>query len=201
MPFFKNISPEQPSDIELVTAFKKSSDIKYVSNLYQRYMELVYGVCLKYFKDSEQSKDAVMDIFEELCRKLNLYEVTNFKSWLHVLAKNYCLMQLRSPKNIKSIEFNPIFMQFEQESHLEEEHLEKEENYARMEYCINKLAEEQKQTIRLFYLQHKCYNDIVLVTGYEWSKIRSHIQNGRRNLKKCMEDAINELRSKRSETR
>ena len=164
-------------------------------------MELVYGVCLKYFKDSEQSKDAVMDIFEELYKKIDRYEIENFKSWLHVLAKNHCLMQLRSPKNIKSTEFNTEVMQYELEPHLEEEYLEKEENYARMENCINKLPEEQRQTIELFYLQHKCYNDIVLVTGYEWSKIRSHIQNGRRNLKKCMEDAINELRSKRSETR
>jgi RNA polymerase sigma factor (sigma-70 family) len=108
---------------------------------------------------------------------------------------------LRSPKNIKSIEFNSIFMQFEQESHLEEEHLEKEENYIRMEHCINKLPEEQRQTINLFYLQYKCYNEIVSMTGYEWNKIRSHIQNGRRNLKKCMEEVINELRRKRSETK
>jgi len=164
-------------------------------------MELVYGVCLKYFKDSERSKDAVMDIFEELYKKIDRYEIENFKSWLHVLAKNHCLMQLRSPKNIKSTEFNPAIMQYGQEPHLEKEHLEKEENYIRMEHCINKLPEEQRLTIELFYLQHKCYNDIVLVTGYEWNKIRSHIQNGRRNLKKCMEDTINELRSKRSETR
>lgn len=201
MAFLRSISPEQYSDLELIAAFKKSGDIKYVSNLYQRYMELVYGVCLKYFKDSERSKDAVMDIFEELYKKIDRYEIENFKSWLHVLAKNHCLMQLRSPKNIKRTKFNGEFMQYEQESHLEEEYLEKEENYARMEHCINKLPEEQRLTIKLFYLQHKCYNDIVLVTGYEWNKIRSHIQNGRRNLKKCMEDAINELRSKRSETR
>jgi RNA polymerase sigma factor (sigma-70 family) len=183
----------------LIAAFKKSGDIQYVSLLYQRYMELVYGVCIKYFKDNERSKDAVMDIFEELHKKLDRYEIENFKSWLHVLAKNHCLMQLRSPRNINSIEFKGEVMQFEQESHLEDALLEKEANYARMEHCINKLPEEQKQTIELFYLQHKCYNEIVLITGIEWNKIRSHIQNGRRNLKKCMEESINELKSKRSE--
>ena len=199
MPFLKNISSEKFSDLELIAAFKKSSDIQYISILYQRYMELVYGVCIKYFKDSERSKDAVMDIFEELHKKLDRYEIENFKSWLHVLAKNHCLMQLRSPRNINSIEFKSEVMQFEQEPHLDDEHLEKEANYTRMEHCINKLPEEQKQTIELFYLQNKCYNEIVLITGIEWNKIRSHIQNGRRNLKKCMEDSINELKSKRSE--
>lgn len=201
MSFIKNISTEQFSDIELIAAFKKSGDIKQLSSLYLRYMELVYGVCLKYFKDSERSKDAVMDIFEELHKKIDRYHIENFKSWLHVLAKNHCLMQLRSPRNIKHTEFNAEVMQFEQEAHLEEEHLEKEENFVRMEQCINKLPQEQKQIIELFYLQSKCYNDIVLITGIEWNKIRSHIQNGRRNLKKCVEDAINELKSKRSETK
>jgi RNA polymerase sigma factor (sigma-70 family) len=197
--FLKNISSEKFTDLELIALFKKNGDVKYISILYQRYMELVYGVCLKYFKDTERSKDAVMDIFEELHKKLDRYQIENFKSWLHVLAKNYCLMQLRSPKNIKSIEFNNEFMQSEQELHLEEEHLEKEVNYTRMEYCINKLPEEQKQTIELFYLQSKCYNEIVLITGIEWNKIRSHIQNGRRNLKKCMENMTDELKSKRSQ--
>ena len=199
MTFLKNISTEQLTDLELITSFKKNGDIKFISTLYQRYMELVYGVCLKYFKDTERSKDAVMDIFEELHKKLDRYEIENFKSWLHVLTKNHCLMQLRSPRNIKSTEFNSEFMQSEQELHLEEEHFEKEANYTKMEHCINKLPEEQKQTIELFYLQSKCYNEIVLITGIEWNKIRSHIQNGRRNLKKCMENVIDELKNKRSQ--
>lgn len=198
--FLKNISPEQFTDLELIAAFKKTGDVQHISTLYQRYMELVYGVCLKYFKDSERSKDAVMDIFEELYKKLDRYQIKHFKSWLHVLAKNHCLMQLRSPKTINNSEFNAERMQFEQETHLEDEHLIKEENYTKMEDCIGKLPEEQRKTIELFYLQSKCYNDIVLITGIEWNKIRSHIQNGRRNLKKCMEDVISELKNKRSQT-
>ena len=118
MSFLKNISHNEFADSELVAAFKKSGDIKYLSTLYQRYMELVFGVCLKYFKDTERCKDAVMDIFEELNTKLKNHEVDNFKGWLHVVARNYCLMQLRSPRNLKTTEFNPAFMQSEESAHL-----------------------------------------------------------------------------------
>jgi DNA-directed RNA polymerase specialized sigma24 family protein len=97
--FLTNISTNHQSDKELVAAFKQQQDIRYLSALYQRYMDLVFGVCLKYFKDAERSKDAVMDIFEELNTKLKLHEVDNFKGWLHVLARNYCLMQLRKQVN------------------------------------------------------------------------------------------------------
>lgn len=188
MTFLKNIKANDVSDKELIAAYKSSNDLSYVSALYQRYMELVFGVCLKYFKDGERSKDAVMDIYEELCKKLKLHEVDNFKGWLQVLARNYCLMQLRSPRNMKTTEFNADFMQSNQTTHLENGILEKEENFKKLEECMEQLTAEQKQSIELFFLQKKCYNEIAGITGYEWSKVRSFIQNGKRNLKICMEE-------------
>lgn len=188
MTFLKNIRPNDLSDKELIAAYKSSNELSYVSALYQRYMELVFGVCLKYFKDGERSKDAVMDIYEELCKKLKLHEIDNFKGWLLVLARNYCLMQLRSPRNIKTTEFNADFMQSSQNTHLENGLLEKEENFKKLEECMEQLTPEQKQSIELFFLQKKCYNEIADITGFEWSKVRSYIQNGKRNLKICMEE-------------
>ncbi len=170
-----------------MAAFKESGDNNYLSKLYQRYMDLVFGVCLKYFKDAEKSKDAVMEIYLELNTKLKNHEVDNFKGWLHVLARNYCLMQLRSPRNMKTTEFNADFMQSAENTHLNGEVLEKEENFVKLEQCLDTLQEEQKQSVRLFYLDNKCYNEIAAITGYDWNKVRSYIQNGRRNLKLCMD--------------
>ena len=188
MNFITNISINQQTDKELVTAFKQHHDIKYLSVLYQRYMDLVFGVCLKYFKDAECSKDAVMDIFEELNTKLKLHEVDNFKGWLHVLTRNYCLMQLRSPRNLKTSEWNADFMQSAEVTHLPNEALEKEESFKYLEACIETLPADQKQSIELFYLHKKCYNEIAIITGFEWNKVRSFIQNGKRNLKLCLEE-------------
>ena len=157
-----------------------------LGELYQRYMELVYGVCLKYYKEPETAKDSVMQIFEELVSKLKKHEVDNFKGWLHQVAKNHCLMQLRTPKNMKTVEFKTELVHSEENVHLNGV-LEKEENFTKMEYCLGTLAKEQRETIRLFYLESKCYNEIVELTGMEWNQVRSLIQNGRRNLKICME--------------
>ena len=158
-----------------------------LTTLYQRYMDLVFGVCLKYFKEAERSKDAVMDIYTELIPKLRKHEVDNFKGWLHVLTRNYCLMQLRSPKQLKTSEFNPAFMHSDQIMHLNNEEPEKENNLTLLEGCIEKLVPEQKESISLFYLQNKCYNEIAGITGFDLNKVRSFIQNGKRNLKICME--------------
>jgi RNA polymerase sigma-70 factor (ECF subfamily) len=77
-------------------------------------------------------------------------------------------------------------MQNEEEVHLNGV-LEKEENFKKLESCLAALPGEQQQMIKLFYLDGKCYNDIVEITGHNWNNVRSAIQNGRRNLKLCME--------------
>ena len=186
MAFLKNISHNGLSDKELAHRYRTTGNMEVLAVLFQRYMDLLYGVCLKYLKQPETAKDAVMQIFEELVQKLPKHEVDNFKSWLYTLAKNHCLMQLRTPQNLKTVEFKTESMQSVEDVHLNGV-LTREENLQKMEHCLQTLSDEQRITIELFYLQNKCYKEIAEATGLEWNKVRSHIQNGRRNLKICME--------------
>ena len=186
MTFVKNISASALPDKELVQLYKATSDLKVLGDLYQRYMELLYGVCLKYFKDPELAKDAVLSIFEELVTKLQKHEVENFKAWLYQLAKNHCLMQLRKDKRFTKPQIDPDIMQNEEIVHLNGE-LEKEENFKQLDFCLGQLNKEQRQVLQLFYLQNKCYKEIVEETGLEWNAVRSFIQNGKRNLKICID--------------
>lgn len=168
-----------------MAAYKSTADMALLSELFQRYMELIYGVCLKYLEDQEPAKDAVLDIFEELVIKLQKHEVINFKAWVYQLAKNHCLMKLRASRKFTKISSEPELMQNEELLHLDNGN-NREEQFKHLELCLQQLQNEQKIAIELFYLQKKCYNEIVEQTGMEWNKVRSHIQNGRRNLKICM---------------
>jgi RNA polymerase sigma-70 factor (ECF subfamily) len=174
------------SDTELVQLYRTTADLNVLSLLYQRYMDLIYGVCLKYLKDPEAAKDAVINIYEELILKLKQHDVSNFKSWLHTLSRNHCLMQLRKEKGRNTVEIPETFMQSEEMLHLTAVQ-EKEEQLNSMEKCMEQLPAEQKTCVTLFYLEGKCYNEITEQTGIDWNKVRSYIQNGRRNLKLCME--------------
>jgi RNA polymerase sigma-70 factor (ECF subfamily) len=184
--FLKNIQQPERTDKELADHYRETGDMQVLALLFQRYMDLMYGVCLKYLREPESAKDAVMQLFEELTKKLRQHQVENVKSWLHTLAKNHCLMQLRSPRNFRTSEFNAEIMQSDSETHLNGM-MQKEENLTRLEHCLQTLPDEQKTTVELFYLQNKCYKEISSETGIEWNKVRSYIQNGRRNLKICME--------------
>lgn len=170
-----------------MSAYKLHRQQEILAELFMRYRDLIYGVCVKYLQDQDAAQDAVMNIYEELVKKLHLHEVVNYKSWVYVLAKNHCLMDLRKQKKMPTTEFQPEFMQSGNFVHLDNA-LEKEERLNSLENCIERLSEEQKQSIKLFYLENKCYNEIVERTGLDWNKVRSLIQNGRRNLKICMEN-------------
>ena len=53
--------------------------------------------------------------------------------------------------------------------------------------CIEKLKTEQKKCIEFFYFGNKCYNEIALLMKEDEKKIKSFLQNGKRNLKICLE--------------
>ncbi|WP_338769391.1 RNA polymerase sigma factor [Bernardetia sp. ABR2-2B] len=191
--FVKLFSKKNPrSDLELIEAYKETRDNKFVGELFERYTHLVYGVCLKYLKDEEDSKDAVLLIFEKLLTDLLRFEIQNFPPWLHRLTQNYCLMYLRQRKReFKRSEdyFNnqdDERMDSDPDWHLsnKSEKHKKEERLNSIEDALHTLNPEQKQCVELFFLEEKSYQEIVELTGFSLSKVKSFLQNGKRNIKK-----------------
>lgn len=185
------ITPESSEEKEskLIDAFQSTGDLSVLGRLYKPYLNLVYGVCLKYLKQREDAQDAVNNIFEELIVKLPKQEVLNFKSWLYVVTKNHCLMLLRKNKSRgHSEELSEPIMESQEILHPKDK-IDLEENLVKLETCIAKLKAEQKVCIELFYLKKMCYEEIVIQTKYELKKVKSYIQNGKRNLKLCVESS------------
>src|SRR6476620_9433047 len=151
-------------------------------------MDLVYGVCLNYLKDSERAKDSVLALFEELIPKVQKHAIENFRSWLYQVAKNHCLMQLRSDKKFIKVP-DELLMQKEETVHLNGE-LEQEASQQALQHCLAQLNAQQRTAVELFYMQGKSYKEMVPLMGIDVDMVRSYLQNGRRNLKICMDKEI-----------
>ena len=182
----RHIQTAPQTDEELLIQFQQDGDQNALASLFLRHKDLLYGVCLKYLSEAEAAKDATLSLYTELLQKLPYQQISNFRSWLYVVAKNYCLMQLRNSRKHRTVELQLHDVQSDDFVHLDSV-LEKEAELKKLENCIEVLGEEQQKAIRLFYLHNKCYNEISDETGCDWNKVRSLIQNGRRNLKTCME--------------
>jgi RNA polymerase sigma factor (sigma-70 family) len=185
MSFFnKPIIPNSAADDNLLNNYRETGDLTFLATLYENLVPLVYGVCLKYLKDEEQAKDAVMGIFEELVAKVKQHDIKQFRGWLYVLSRNYCLMQMRPAKKIETVSLDD-FMEFIPVLHPDDNN--REAAMVALERCMDKLPAAQKQSVDLFYLKEQCYKDIAVTTGFSLNEVKSYIQNGKRNLKICLE--------------
>lgn len=170
------------SDEELIQLYKSDHDKARVGILFGRYSHLVFGVCLKYLKNKDEARDSVINIFEKLFEDLKSHPVENFRAWLHTVTRNYCLMQLRKA-NRPGTESDVDELSWKLKEEHSEEPVVKEEQLQHMEKAMEKLADEQRKCIDLFYLQEKCYQEVADITGYTLKQVKSYIQNGKRNLK------------------
>ena len=178
------------TDDELVQGYKDSGGAEYVGELFERYTHMVYLVCMKYLKDPMEAEDMSMVIFEKLMKDLPKYEVRNFKYWLHTVSKNQWLVFLDKQKRKRHKEDN--YQDMQQgivENGVEFDLIdEKEIQLTNLEAAITMLNEGQQECIKLFYLQKKSYVEVAEMTGYDLKKVKSYIQNGKRNLKKHLEN-------------
>lgn len=173
------------ADKELLNRFYIEGENKWLGILLQRYTILLLGVCMKYLKNEEEARDAVQQIFLKVIIELPKYKVEYFKSWLYMIARNYCLMKLRNSHGRIPAELTESIASAEDVS--SNELLEKDMALTHVEDGLTQLNEEQKQCVTLFYLQKKSYQQISSITGYTMLQVKSFIQNGRRNLKLIVE--------------
>jgi RNA polymerase sigma-70 factor, ECF subfamily len=186
-----HINDAQQADEALLEAYRKLGEPEYLAELYRRHLHLALGVCMKYLKDVAAAQDAVADVFEKLAKDLREREVEQFKPWLYTVTKNHCLQLLRKEqvqvgRTKEYTQFLESVMETEEEPHLHKED-EKELLLQKLETSIEALNPDQRQCIVLFYIEGKSYKEIVDQMGLTDMQVKSHIQNGKRNLKNLIE--------------
>lgn len=182
--FRRNIS--KLSDEELLANYTKSGDAEYFGELYNRYIPLLYGLCLKYLQDEDRAQEAVMQLFEDLLPKMANYEITTFKPWLYRVAKNHCLQVLRKENKEIQLDYAINVMESDEFLHLLCEEESTEEQLQALHRCLEKLPDDQRVSITSFFLQEMSYADVAGQTGFTLNNVKSFIQNGKRNLKNCI---------------
>lgn len=181
------------TDIELLNNFYLDHDNQWLGILLQRYTLLLLGVCIKYLKNEDEAKDSVQQIFLKIITELPKYKVTYFKSWMYMVAKNHCLMKLRDRHGrlITDITDQIGGIMAEEQYQEKSAHFEKDKKLQLMDDALKELSIEQKCCLTLFYLEKKSYQEIVTHTGYSMLKVKSYIQNGKRNLKILLDKKLN----------
>ncbi|MDQ3109977.1 MAG: sigma-70 family RNA polymerase sigma factor [Bacteroidota bacterium] len=193
MAFFPRKKKSVLSDEDLLRAYRASGDKTLVGELYIRYSHLVYGLCLNYFRDREIARDAVLVLFEKLFESLKKNQPENFKLWLTFVARNHCISELRKQKtnNERAEEYlreDEYAIIVDPENPQKEDAEKREEKLKKLEAAVTSLGDEQRKCVELFYFKDKSYQEISRLTGFTEKQVKSHLQNGKRNLKQYLEE-------------
>ncbi len=170
------------SDTQLLEEFHRTGDRGLLGAVLERYTLLLYGVGLKYLKDEEEARDAVQQVFLKALTELEKYRVEYPKSWLYAIMRNHCLMRLRA-RGTPTVGLEESMAPAEEEGEGTAEKLSEEARYLQLEEALGMLSPEQRSCITLFYLERKSYQEVCRATGFGFGEVKSHIQNGRRNLR------------------
>jgi RNA polymerase sigma factor (sigma-70 family) len=169
-------------DKDLLQRYYTDGNNEWLGILLQRYTMLLFGVCMKYLKNEEEAKDAVQQVFLKTINELQKYKVEYIKSWLYMVAKNHCLMKLRD-KGKRTVEINDRAISAPHDNEDIREIIERDRKLDTMSKALKQLNKEQELCVTLFYLEKKSYQQVADHTGYSLLQVKSHIQNGKRNLK------------------
>ena len=180
-------------DNQLLEQFYIEKNNELLGILLQRYTMLLLGVCMKYLKNEEEAKDSVQQVFLKAITELHKYKVDYFKSWIYMVAKNHCLMKLRDKGKIP-VEINEKLHAAPDETEERKKFTDKDIALTNLETALQQLNKEQQQCVTLFYLEKRSYQEIADTTGYTMMQVKSHIQNGKRNLKILIEKKLNEFK-------
>lgn len=182
----------QLSDEELVQHYKNTFDGFYVGLLFERYVDVIFGISLKYLKNRQDAEDMLSSVFEKLTDVLKNKEVQTFRNWLFVLVKNQCVSQLRSVQSQQQRQKRYIdyISQLTAPEELMQVWKEEKKNdeEVRLKQVLAQIPRKQRRCIEYFYFEQKSYKEIAELMNETVGKIRSYIQNGRRNLKIMLTD-------------
>jgi RNA polymerase sigma factor (sigma-70 family) len=170
------------SDTQLLEEFHRTGDRSLLGALLERYTLLLYGVGLKYLKDEEGARDAVQQVFLKAITELEKYRVEYPKSWIYAIMRNHCLMQLRS-RGVATVGLEESMSPAEGLEEGAAEKVSQETRYLQLEKALEMLSREQRTCITMFYMERKSYQEVCQATGFDFGEVKSHIQNGRRNLR------------------
>jgi len=181
---------DSATDIELVNAFCQQDEKRALGILYERYGHLVVGLCLNYLKDREAARDATMDVFEKVTLKVCNQPIESFRAWLFYTSRNYCIDLLR--KKIRERENAPKITGEDFVENNADERPLSETRLEQLPGALAELSQGQAACVRLFYLKGLSYGQVCEATGYDLKKVKSYLQNGRRNLRLKLEKMAHE---------
>jgi RNA polymerase sigma-70 factor (ECF subfamily) len=170
-------------DDQLAERYQTTGDAACFDELAGRHWTRVLGYCRRVVRGAE-AEELAQETFLRALAKLDQFRGGSFAAWLLSLARTVCLNRVaRADWGITApLEDAPVAAQGGEEERV------LEDSIRRMLDALERLPEPQRICIKLFDLDGYSYEETARLSGYSLGEVKSHLQNGRRMLRKWLAD-------------
>ena len=189
---------EREDDVQLIRKILSGDDAAF-GILVEKYQKSVHALAWRKVQDFHYAEEIMQDTFLRAYKKLpTLKNPNQFAGWLHVIAHRLCIDWMRSQKSVmQSIEDTPV-EEIEESSythHISEQRMtEKTERYHELvEKLLEKLPENERAVVTLFYLDEMSTKEIGKFMGVSVNTITSRLQRARKRMQADQEPLVQEF--------
>lgn len=176
--------PTEMTDEELVLQFTKKQSSAAFEELYDRYIDKVYGRCLSFTQSEEESKDFAHDIFIKVIHSMgDLKEPKYFSSWLFRVSYNFLINRYKEKKKWELEGLNDDLW-MESDEDLEESSFT---DAARLKIGLSKLSTEERTPLLMYYQDEMSIKEIASIVEAGESAIKMRLKRSRDRLKSICE--------------
>ena len=195
---------EKEDDVQLIRKILSGDDAAF-GILVERYQKSVHTLIWRQIGDYHYAEDIMQDVFLRAYRKLpTLKNPDQFAGWLYIIANRLCIDWTRKQKRIQK---QQPTMQSLEGTRLEEieassytHHISEQRGIESAEYCharvqklLDKLPENERAAVTLFYLDEMPTKEISKVLGVSVNTIASRLHRARKRLQVNQEPLVQEV--------
>jgi RNA polymerase sigma-70 factor (ECF subfamily) len=169
-----NRNNQAVDDMRLV-ARVRAGDQQALSELYDRYSKVVYGVALRILHDTGAAEDLLQDIFLQLWRKPDAFDSSrgSLAAWLAVIARNRSIDRLRQRRPETDIEDCVIVTATDLRDETERSLV-----IEKVRVVMNEMGPDQRTAMEMAFFEGLTHTEIAEKTGEPLGTIKTRIRSG-----------------------
>lgn len=172
---------------DLITKIAEGDRIA-LSQLYDRYVRLIYAIAWKSLNSVEDCEEVVLDVFTQVWRIADRFdsEKGSGEQWIFTIARSRILDRLRKIQRLNKITVAVVAetkMAFSNLNVNSLEIVESVERQQRVLASLKKVPLEQRHTIEMAYYKGLSHTEIATVSGLSLGTVKTRIRLGLSKLK------------------
>jgi RNA polymerase sigma factor (sigma-70 family) len=159
-----------------------------LSQLYDRYAQIVYSIAYRSLGSVEESEELVMDVFSQVWKTADRYDASKSRvdTWLFMIARSRIYDRLRSRQRCAKV--TDALIAFDEVKTMSEDpSVEISERRAIVILAMGTLPVEQRQVLELSYYGGFSHREIAEQTGLAIGTVKTRIRLGIEKLRSALQ--------------